>query len=70
LKTKLEAMMDEKGMSKTDLSKKSKVSLSYIHEITKRQKSPTVRTLGKLATALGVPVSALLDEPSTKVLGE
>ena len=51
-----------KQMSRRALSMKSGVALSFVNAIESGQKSPTVRTLEKLAAALGVPVSELLDD--------
>lgn len=62
MKTKIEIIMEQKGFSKSKLSRDSKVALSYLHEILKRKKSPTMRTLEKLAKALGVSIVDLLDD--------
>lgn len=68
--TKLEAILKQKGISKTKLSRDSGVALSYIHEIIKEQKSPTMRTLERLAKGLGVKVTELIEEPKRKAAGE
>ncbi|MQL53624.1 helix-turn-helix domain-containing protein [Desulfofundulus thermobenzoicus] len=60
--TKLQQIRQQRGMSVTELARKSKVAYSYIYEIEQGSKSPTIRTLQKLAVALGVKVSDLLDE--------
>jgi len=61
LSHKLQKIREDRGMSRTELSKKSGVSLSFINYIEAGDKSPTLRTLEKLAAALGVTVGELLD---------
>ena len=56
----------ERGIAKRELARRAGVALSYLHEIERGNKSPTVRTLTKLASALDVPLAALL-EPSSAV---
>jgi transcriptional regulator with XRE-family HTH domain len=68
--TKLESILKQKGFSKTKLSRDSGVALSYIHEIINGKKSPTMRTLEKLAKGLGVKVADLIGEPKNKAVGE
>lgn len=48
-------------MSQRDLAEKSGVSREYIARIELGQHDPTLSTLEKLAKALGVKVSALVD---------
>jgi transcriptional regulator with XRE-family HTH domain len=67
--TRLQKIRQQRSMSVTELAKKSKVAYSYIYEIEQGSKSPTVRTLQKLATALGVSVADLLDETTTRITG-
>jgi len=49
-------------MSQSELANRSCLSQSFIHYIEEGKKSPTVRTLEKLATGLGVHPSILLAE--------
>lgn len=58
----IEKFMNDKGLSKKDLSKKSGVALSFINYIIEGEKSPTLRTVEKLADALGVTVAELLTD--------
>ncbi len=60
--TRLKCVRQEKGLTRTELARRSGVALSFIHSIESGHKSPTVRTLEKLAAALGVRVSDLLEE--------
>lgn len=50
-----------KKMSLKDLSIKSTISLTSLHYIESGENSPTVKTLEKIAAALGVSASDLLD---------
>lgn len=57
----LQRVREGKGFSQLALAKRAKVPQSYISELeagTKR--NPGLATLGKLAKALGVPVTELL----------
>lgn len=51
-----------KGLTQEELSKKSGVKREYISQIENNRNSPNLRTLQKLAKALGVKVSDLLEE--------
>lgn len=50
------------SMNQVDLANKSGLSQSYICEIEKGVREPTLRTLKRLASALGVRVIDLLDD--------
>jgi len=60
--SRLKEIREKCGVSVAKLAKQSKVSYSYIYEIEQGTKSPTIRTLEKLARALGVKPSDLLDD--------
>lgn len=51
-----------KGWSQSRLARESKVSQTYISELEAGKWSPNLSILCKLAAALGVPVSALLED--------
>lgn len=53
----------EQGLSLSDLAARSGVSRAMIHQIERRQSAPTITVLWKLATALDLPFSALLEQP-------
>jgi len=54
--------MNKKGLSQAELHRKSGVSQSQISDIISGEKSPTLRTMEKLAVALGVTVGQLIGE--------
>ncbi|GLI17727.1 transcriptional regulator [Moorella thermoacetica] len=62
----LKQIRASKNLSQYQLSKKSGVAQSYIHDIESGAKSPTLRTLEKLAAALEVPLGELLGEEEGK----
>ena len=49
----------EKGYTQERLAYESEVSKGYLSEIESGKKSPTVKTLGKLAETLGISLSRL-----------
>lgn len=52
------------GWSQNELARQSKVSQPYISELEDgKAQNPSMKTLGKIAGALGVTVSELLEEP-------
>jgi transcriptional regulator with XRE-family HTH domain len=51
-----------KGWSQSRLARESGVSQTYISDLEAGKWTPNISVLRKLAAALGVPVSALLDE--------
>ncbi|NPV54795.1 MAG: helix-turn-helix transcriptional regulator [Firmicutes bacterium] len=50
-----------KGISQADLARASGLAQSFISSVESGQKSPTVRSLIKLAEALGVPPEKILE---------
>lgn len=59
---KLKRLRMERKWSQNELSRRSGVSQSFINDLEAGTKQPTVKTLSKLAKALGVSISELLDE--------
>jgi len=59
---KLRELMKKRKLSVADLAEKSGLSETYIRILLAGSKSPTLRTLEKLAAALGVTVGELLDK--------
>ena len=58
----LKAKREEKGMTQTDLAKRAKVSQAYVASIEAgSKKNPSLAVLQRLAKALGVPVTELLE---------
>jgi transcriptional regulator with XRE-family HTH domain len=67
----LEWHRKNRGLSQRDLAEKSGVSPATIYELeTGRRPAPRPSTLRKLADALYVDVSALLEHPNDKEAGE
>lgn len=62
LKTRLAALLKEKGLSETEAAKMAKTSQSTLHRvITGEIASPRAQTIEKLANALGVSYSYLIE---------
>lgn len=59
---KLKQLRKEKAFTQIELSERSGLSQSFIHDLETGKKDPTLKTLHKLAIALGVPVSTLLED--------
>jgi transcriptional regulator with XRE-family HTH domain len=58
---RLRELRHRRGLSQRDLAKASGVSREYIARIELGQHDPTLSTLEKLATALGVKVATLVE---------
>jgi transcriptional regulator with XRE-family HTH domain len=58
---RLEAVRRHRGLSLRELAKASGLSLTTVHQIETGRTSPGLSTLHALASALGVPLGALLD---------
>jgi transcriptional regulator with XRE-family HTH domain len=55
-------LREAKGMTQADLARKAKVTRPYVTMLESgARKAPSVATLQRLAKALGVPVTALLE---------
>lgn len=59
---RLKRLRKKAGMTQQELADASKVSIGGIRDLEQKKNGPTVETVKKLATALGVPESVLLDE--------
>lgn len=55
----------ERGISQEELSFKAGISAAHLGQIERAVKKPTVETIGKLAVALEVPVTALFSSEYT-----
>jgi transcriptional regulator with XRE-family HTH domain len=63
IRLKLKEVLEEKGVGMGKLSRLSDISYSTIFRIcTDPTYSPSLNTLGRLAKALAVPLSALYEE--------
>ncbi|MGI6777514.1 MAG: helix-turn-helix domain-containing protein [Acetivibrionales bacterium] len=62
---RLRKLRNEKCMTQCQLAEKARVSQAYINELENGKKhNPSVSILGKLAKALGVATSDLIDDDS------
>lgn len=59
--TKVQKLREAKGYTKSILSSLADLDISYIGKIERCEKSPSLRTIIKLADALEVPVKDLFD---------
>jgi transcriptional regulator with XRE-family HTH domain len=57
---KLKKIREAKRLSQTELARKARVSRAYVFRLEAGGSDPTVGVLQRLAKALGVPVTALL----------
>jgi transcriptional regulator with XRE-family HTH domain len=58
----LRELRKAKGLSQLELAEKAKIERTYLTKLeTGAKANPTLATLKRLATALGVPVTALLE---------
>lgn len=64
---KIRVLREAKKMSYKELSERTGLSQLYIKQLENDEKSPTIRTLEKLANGLNVKVVDLLDEAATKI---
>ena len=60
----LAALREQRALSLDELSRRAGVSKSMLSQIERAQSNPTVAVVWRLATALGVPLAALLGEPA------
>jgi transcriptional regulator with XRE-family HTH domain len=58
---KVQAVRDKRAMTQAALAKKAGLSRGYLARVETGRHEPTLTTLRKLANALGVPVTALLE---------
>jgi transcriptional regulator with XRE-family HTH domain len=58
----LQATREAKGLTQEDLAKRAKVARSYLAKLeTGHSQNPSLAVLQRLAKALGVPMTALLE---------
>ncbi|MBS3937519.1 MAG: helix-turn-helix transcriptional regulator [Peptococcaceae bacterium] len=67
LPQRLKEIRATQGLSQAELAEKAGLSQPFIGAIEAGKKSPTVRTVEKLAVALGVSIFELLDKPKKEV---
>jgi len=59
--TKVREVRKKRGMSQQDLAEKAKLDLTTINELEIGNREPMLKTIWKIANALGVKMSQLLD---------
>lgn len=62
LAKRIVALRAEKGWTQERLAEEASIQRSYIADLERGSRNPSVRTLVKLANALGIPVSSLFGE--------
>ena len=58
---KLKRLREAKGLTEAALAQKAKITREYVNKLEAGRYDPTVGVLQRLAKALGVPVTALLE---------
>jgi transcriptional regulator with XRE-family HTH domain len=58
---KLKRLREARGLSQYALAKKARISREYMNKLEAGRYDPTVGVVQRLAKALGVPVTALLE---------
>ena len=66
--TKIKTIRGMKGLTQIQLARKAKIAQAYLSEI-ENGKTPSVHVYKRIAKALGVPVSTLLDEEEEETHG-
>jgi len=59
--TNILRLLDERRMTKKELSEKAGVSLSFLSDLTNGKANPSLKVMESLAIALEVPLSLLLE---------
>ena len=55
------ALLDEAGLSQEELAFRAGMKRTYLSDLERGARNPTVRALGRLASALGVAPARLLE---------
>ena len=56
----------QKGVSQEELAHEAGMKRSYVSDVERGTRNPSVRALGRLATALDVPPARLLASPDSQ----
>ena len=54
-------ILDERGLTKSDLASKANISISFLSDLTTGQGNPSLRIMEQIATALETPLATLLE---------
>jgi transcriptional regulator with XRE-family HTH domain len=59
--TNILRLLDERGMTKHELSEKAGISISFLSDLTNGKANPSLKIMEAIAEALGVPLTLLLE---------
>ena len=59
--TNVVRLLDERDMTKTDLAKRSGVSISFLSDLTTGKANPSLKVMAAIAAALETPLPVLLE---------
>jgi len=59
--TNILRLLDERGMTKHDLSEKSGISMSFLSDLTNGKANPSLKIMEAIAEALAVPLPLLVE---------
>ncbi|SEN52732.1 helix-turn-helix domain-containing protein [Nitrosomonas marina] len=65
--TNILRILDEKGMTKSELAKKAGVSIAFFTDLTNDKANPSLRIIEAIAEALETPLPMLLDSSDMKL---
>ena len=63
---RIRELRNERHMSQEELAFKAGISAAHLGQIERALKNPTVDTVAKIATAMGVPITTLFTEEQAK----
>ena len=59
--TNILRLMDEQGLTKQELAKRSNVSISFLSDLTHGKANPSLRIMAAISETLGVPLPYMLE---------
>jgi transcriptional regulator with XRE-family HTH domain len=62
----IDKLLKDKGLSKTDIARRMNLSRESLYRIISG--NPTLENIQKLASALGVPITELFEQPKSDVI--
>jgi len=65
---RVKELLKEKGMTAKELAARIGITEGALSQQLKEGANPSLQTLAKIATALGVPVSSLFEQPRAGVI--
>jgi transcriptional regulator with XRE-family HTH domain len=64
--TNIRRLRVERDLSQEEVAHRVEIDVSYLGQIERGRRNPTIAVLGRVADALGVHLTALLSEPQRK----